>query len=124
MSCFRWHGKAGDRRWSAGDGLQIFWGDCRSSTCTAATESSFAFAVSIAVDQENNIFFTDSGNNRIRMLDAKLNALITIAGTGEVGFAGDGKLGRDALLRHPEGLALKPNTQGQEAGAQNLVLMI
>jgi len=43
------------------------------------------------------------------MLDAQLNALVTIAGTGGVGFAGDGGLGRLALLRHPEGLALKPN---------------
>ena len=49
------------------------------------------------------------------MLDAQLNALVTIAGTGGVGFAGDGGLGRLALLRHPEGLALKPNmASGQE----------
>lgn len=50
------------------------------------------------------------------MLDAQLGALVTIAGTGGVGFAGDGGLGRLALLRHPEGLALKPNmASGQEA---------
>jgi len=49
------------------------------------------------------------------MLDAQLGALVTIAGTGGVGFAGDGGLGRLALLRHPEGLALKPNmASGQE----------
>ena len=49
------------------------------------------------------------------MLDAQLNALVTVAGTGGVGFAGDGGLGRLALLRHPEGLALKPNmASGQE----------
>lgn len=34
--------------------------------------------------------------------------LITVAGTGQLGFAGDGGPGRRALLRHPEGLALKP----------------
>ena len=51
----------------AGDGLQIFYGDCRGgSSCVPATESSFGFAVSIAVDQQNNVYFSDQGNNRIR----------------------------------------------------------
>eukprot|EP00438_Fugacium_kawagutii_P009431 Skav202042 [mRNA] locus=scaffold1138:321323:326719:- [translate_table: standard] len=100
----------------AGDGLQIFYGDCRSgSSCIPATESSLGFAVSIALDQQNNVFFSDQGNNRIRMLDVSLNALVTIAGTGAIGFAGDGGLAHQALLRHPEGLALKPNlASGQE----------
>lgn len=53
------------------------------------------------------------------MLDVSQNALLTIAGTGGVGFAGDGGLGREALLRHPEGLALKPNlADGQEVLGQ------
>ena len=52
----------------AGDGLQIFYGDCRGGDgrCVPATESSFGFAVSIAVDQQNNVYFSDQGNNRIR----------------------------------------------------------
>ena len=52
----------------AGDGLQIFYGDCRGGDgrCVPATESSFGFAVSIAVDQQNNVYFSDEGNNRIR----------------------------------------------------------
>ena len=54
------------------------------------------------------------------MLDAQRYAFVTLAGTGEVGFGGDGGLGRKALLRHPEGLALKPNmAEGQEAASSS-----
>ena len=56
----------------AGDGIQLFFGDCRSSTqeCTPADESSIAFAVSLAVDEMDNIYFSDQGNNRIRRSDS------------------------------------------------------
>ena len=50
------------------------------------------------------------------MLDKNRNALVTIAGTGESGFQGDGGNARLALLRKPEGLAVKP---GLEVGADN-----
>ena len=49
------------------------------------------------------------------MLEAERQVLITVAGTGQLGFAGDGGPGRRALLRHPEGLALKPRAGGTEA---------
>ncbi|CAE7256815.1 unnamed protein product [Symbiodinium pilosum] len=51
------------------------------------------------------------------MLDKNRNALVTIAGTGESGFQGDGGNARLALLRKPEGLAVKP---GLEVGADNV----
>lgn len=103
----------------AGNGIQLFYGDCRTATqeCAAADASSIAFAVSLAVDEMDNIYFSDHGNNRIRMLDKSRNALVTIAGTGELGFQGDGGPARLAQLRKPEGLALKP---GLDVGPDNV----
>ncbi|CAE7908805.1 SOQ1 [Symbiodinium sp. KB8] len=103
----------------AGNGIQLFYGDCRTATqeCAAADASSIAFAVSLAVDEMDNIYFSDQGNNRIRMLDKSRNALVTIAGTGELGFQGDGGPARLAQLRKPEGLALKP---GLDVGPDNV----
>jgi len=70
----------------AGDGLQIFYGDCRGgSSCVPATESSFGFAVSIAVDQQNNVYFSDQGNNRIRAW-AALQMLPLPCNGGSVGI--------------------------------------
>ena len=51
------------------------------------------------------------------MLDQSRNALVTIAGTGELGFQGDGGPARLAQLRKPEGLALKP---GLSVGPDNV----
>ena len=55
----------------AGNGIQLFYGDCRTATqeCAAADASSIAFAVSLAVDEMDNIYFSDQGNNRIRTSD-------------------------------------------------------
>lgn len=70
----------------AGDGLQIFYGDCGGgSSCVPATESSFGFAVSIAVDQQNNVYFSDQGNNRIRAWAALLMLPLPCNG-GSVGI--------------------------------------
>lgn len=59
----------------------------------------------LAADSAGNVYIADTLNNRVRRVDAK-GTITTIAGTGEPGFAGDGKAGLKAKLNLPTGLAV------------------
>ncbi len=63
-------------------------------------------ACSIALDTAGNIFIADSGNGRIRRVDARSGVIVTVAGTGERRFAGDGGPGAGAGLDEPSGVAV------------------
>jgi sugar lactone lactonase YvrE len=60
----------------------------------------------IALDSVGNIYIADSGNNRVRRVDAQTGVITTVAGRGVAGFGGDGGQGTSALLRKPRGVAL------------------
>lgn len=60
---------------------------------------------SIAMDEQGNIFVSDSGNHRIRRVDSQ-GIIRTIAGTGRAGFSGDGGPATGAELRTPRGIHL------------------
>jgi len=59
----------------------------------------------LAVDSVGNVYIADTLNNRVRRVDAD-GTITTVAGTGEAGYAGDGKSGREAKLNLPTGLAI------------------
>ena len=59
----------------------------------------------VAVDGAGNLYIADSGNNRIRRVDAT-GTITTIAGTGEYGFSGDGGPAVQAALDYPSGVAV------------------
>jgi streptogramin lyase len=52
----------------------------------------------VALDGAGNLFIADTGNLRIRRVDARTGVITTIAGTGEMGFDGDGKPATTAKL--------------------------
>jgi hypothetical protein len=54
------------------------------------------------------LYFADRDNHRIRRIDAA-GIVTTIAGTGEMGYAGDGGLAADARINHPIDLELAPD---------------
>lgn len=60
----------------------------------------------VVVDRTGNVYFSDTGNHRIRRVDATTGVITTIAGSGKPGFAGDGGPATDALLNEPYGLAI------------------
>lgn len=79
-----------------------------------ATAASLAEPFSIAFDAAGNLYIADYLNNRIRRVAAGADGLITgsldeiittIAGTGSMGFSGDGGLATSAQLQLPTGVA-------------------
>jgi uncharacterized protein (TIGR03437 family) len=83
----------------AGTGVQGFSGDGG-----AATLATLNTPTSVIVDPAGNLYFADSGNQRIRRIDTN-GTITTIAGNGVAGFFGDGGLATFASMNIPLGLA-------------------
>lgn len=71
-----------------------------------ATEAKLRFPVGVAVDGAGNVYIADTLNSRVRKVDASTGTISTIAGTGRFGFGGDGGPASEAMLGHPEGVAV------------------
>lgn len=56
---------------------------------------------SVYIDSEKNIYIADTGNRRIRKVDATTQIISTYCGTGNGGFNGDGILATSANLNIP-----------------------
>lgn len=78
----------------AGNGSSGFSGDGG-----LATSASFSHVNGIATDRRGNIFISDGGNYRIRMVNAVTHIVTTIAGTGSSGFSGDGGAATAAQIK-------------------------
>jgi len=59
----------------------------------------------LAVDGQGNVYIADYGNSKIREIDAAGN-INTIAGTGSIGYGGDGGPATAAVLNLPTGVAV------------------
>jgi sugar lactone lactonase YvrE len=87
----------------AGNGTEGFSGDGR-----AATSASLSFPSGVAVDASGNLFIADSGNQRIRRVDASTGIITTVAGNGIAGFGGDGGAATGANLNNPISVTVDP----------------
>jgi len=74
----------------------------------AATSAFLRSPWGIAVDGGTpaNVYVSDYGDHRIRMIDAGSGIITTIAGTGDAGYNGDDIPATEAELHHPSGLAV------------------
>ncbi|MBX7221995.1 MAG: Ig-like domain-containing protein [Blastocatellia bacterium] len=70
-----------------------------------ALNARFNQPLGMALDRQGNIFLADSGNHRIRRIDAKTQVTSTFAGTGQTGFGGDGGPAITARFEFPTALA-------------------
>jgi hypothetical protein len=110
---------AGDIYTVAGTGTLGFSGDGG-----PATAAELAGPDQTAVDGAGNLVIADSGNNRVRVVAARTATfygqamtagdIYTVAGSGQVGFGGEGGLATSAKLDSPQDVAVD--------GAGNLVI--
>jgi trimeric autotransporter adhesin len=89
---------AGNITTIAGMGLNGFGGDGG-----PASSAQFSYIDEMVSDKDNNLFFTDGGNERIRKISGN-GIITTIAGNGIQGNAGDGGPATTAQLRTPHGV--------------------
>jgi hypothetical protein len=82
----------------AGNGTRGFSGDGGPATAAAV----FA-PVGLAVSPDGSVHIADTNNHRVRKIDHSGN-IVTVAGSGVAGFAGDGRPAREAQLNTPLGL--------------------
>jgi hypothetical protein len=87
----------------AGNGATGFSGDGG-----PATAASFDGINSVAVDGSGNVYVADVNNHRIRKINAA-GIITTLAGTGTIGFSGDGGPASVANLGYPNCVASDPS---------------
>jgi sugar lactone lactonase YvrE len=63
----------------------------------------------VRFDKAGNLFFVDMKNANVRRVDAKTGAISTVAGTGEIGFSGDGGAAAKATFKQPHSIAFDSN---------------
>jgi sugar lactone lactonase YvrE len=71
----------------------------------AATSAQLAYPFAVAVDKAGDLFIADYQNQRVRMVDTSGN-ISTVAGSGVIGFSGDGGPAIAAQLFNPIGVAI------------------
>ncbi len=75
----------------------------------AASRARLARPEGVAVDSNGNIIIADTGNRRIRRVDADDRTISTIAGNGSVIYAGDGGPATEASMSAPRRVAADPD---------------
>lgn len=69
-----------------------------------ATEARLSAVNGLAVDADDNLFLSDTFNQRIRKIDSTTGIITTVVGNGEAGFSGDGDTATAASLFEPYGV--------------------
>ena len=85
----------------AGTGVGGFNGDGG-----LATEAQLNGPDVLILDHDGNLLVSDSDNDRVRKVDLATGIITTIAGTGVIGFSGDGGPATEAQLDDPCGIYL------------------
>ena len=70
-----------------------------------ASQAVFDGPRSLAVDAAGHLYVADDNNGRVRRIDPS-GVVVTYAGAGQAGYAGDGGPAAEASLNHPRGVAV------------------
>ena len=97
----------------AGIGTRGYGGDG-----APATNALLNSPTGIAIDADNNIYVADAGNNNIRKINSS-GIITTFAGTGVMGFSGDGGPASAARLSAVYGITITKNGYMYIADQQN-----
>ena len=88
----------------AGTGEEGFSGDGGQ-----AAQARLSHPHGLAVSADGTIFVADTWNQRVRRVDGATGVITTVAGSGEEGFAGDGRPAPAARFDDPIGVGLGPD---------------
>ncbi len=102
----------------AGTGANDYTGDGGPATAAALRS-----VTGIAVDSDGNLFIADAVSGVIRKVSVA-GTISTIAGTGAVGYAGDGGPATAAKLSNPLGVAVDSNDNLYIADTGNAVIRV
>jgi len=83
-----------------------------------ATQAELSFPEGLAFDGAGNLYISDMGNSRVRMVDLQ-GIIHTVAGDGNPGFSGDGGLAIDAMINGNQGIGIDKNNNLYIADAYN-----
>ena len=85
----------------AGDGTGGYSGDGG-----PATSAMLGYPAGVAVDDQGNIYISESGNSVVRKVTASTGIITTMVWNGLTGYTGDGDLATAAALTSPSGVAI------------------
>lgn len=88
----------------AGNGVPGYSGDGG-----IATEAQINYPQDVELGPDGNLYFADTNNHVVRMIDLSTGVIRTIAGTGTRGYGGDGGPATQAQLNRPFGVAFDAN---------------
>jgi uncharacterized protein (TIGR03437 family) len=71
-----------------------------------ASTAELYFPQGLAVDSANNLYISDTYNNRIRRVNLGSSNIVTLAGNGQQGYAGNGTDALSASMDTPVGVAV------------------
>ena len=74
-----------------------------------ALEASLNEPYEIRFDRQGNMVFVEMANHVVRRVDRQTGLISTLAGTGEIGFSGDGGPAVEARLSRPHSIQLDPS---------------
>ncbi|HET9251045.1 MAG TPA: hypothetical protein VFP58_02880 [Candidatus Eisenbacteria bacterium] len=74
-----------------------------------ATGAALHTPAGLAASAEGDLFIAERGSHRVRRVDAASGLIVTAAGLGAPGYAGDNGPALSARFHSPEGVALAPN---------------
>ncbi len=71
-----------------------------------ATSTQVSAPRGLAVDAALNVYYSDAGNQRIRMISSSTGTVTTIAGTGTAGYGSDGVAATSTTINNVRGLTV------------------
>lgn len=74
-----------------------------------ADEATLSFPQDVEIGPDGNVYFADTNNDVVRMIDVATGIITTVVGTGEKGYGGDGGPAVEAKLNRPFGIAFDEN---------------